>query len=99
MKRSAPKTSIVKPMIISSLNSRHQIDLIDLQLKRNGKFKSIIIYHLTKFVQLRHLKTKRAEAVAHHVLSIFSTFGPPAILQSDKGREFSNQDISKICAK
>ncbi|GFT16576.1 KRAB-A domain-containing protein 2 [Trichonephila clavipes] len=53
--------------------------------------------HLTKFVQLRPLKTKRAE-VACHVLSIFLPFGAPAILQSDNGREFSNQVMSEVCA-
>ncbi|GFX29761.1 KRAB-A domain-containing protein 2 [Trichonephila clavipes] len=53
--------------------------------------------HLTKFVQLRLMKTKRALETAYHVLSIFLTFGAPAILQSDNGREFSNQFISEIC--
>ncbi|XP_035210146.1 KRAB-A domain-containing protein 2-like [Stegodyphus dumicola] len=54
--------------------------------------------HLSKIVQLRPLKTKRAEEVAYHVLAIFLTIGAPAILQSDNGREFSNQVISKTCA-
>ncbi|GFU53187.1 KRAB-A domain-containing protein 2 [Trichonephila clavipes] len=53
--------------------------------------------HLTKFVLLRPLKSKRAEEVAYHVLSIFLTFGTPAILQSDNGREFNNQVLSEIC--
>ncbi|CAK9816188.1 KRAB-A domain-containing protein 2 [Anthophora plagiata] len=101
MKHSAPKKGIVvKPMVSSELNSRCQVDLIDLQSNRNGEYKFIMVYqdHLTKFVQLRPLKTKRAEEVAHHVLSIFLTFGAPAILQSNNGREFSNQVISEICA-
>ncbi|GFU58111.1 KRAB-A domain-containing protein 2 [Trichonephila clavipes] len=73
---------------------------MDLQSNRDGEYKFIIVYqdHLTKFVQLRPLKTKRTVEVAYHVLSIFLTFGAPAILQSDNGREFSNQVISKICA-
>ncbi|GFX28185.1 KRAB-A domain-containing protein 2 [Trichonephila clavipes] len=54
--------------------------------------------HLTKFVQLRPLKIKRAEEVAYHVFPIFLTFGAPSILQSDNDREFSNQVISEICA-
>ncbi|XP_055943339.1 KRAB-A domain-containing protein 2-like [Argiope bruennichi] len=58
----------------------------------------VYLDHLTKFVQLRPLKTKRAEEVAYHVLPIFLTFGAPAILQSDNGREFSNQVISEICS-
>ncbi|XP_055924524.1 KRAB-A domain-containing protein 2-like [Argiope bruennichi] len=99
MKHSAPKKDIVeKPMISSELRS--QVDLIDLQSNSDGEYKFIMVYqdHLTKFVQLRPLKTKRAEEVAYRVLPIFLTFGAPAILQSDNGREFSNQVISEICA-
>ncbi|XP_076383741.1 uncharacterized protein LOC143260987 [Megalopta genalis] len=94
------KGIVVKPMVSSELNSRCQVDLIDLQSNRSGEYKFIMVYqdHLTKFVQLRPLKTKKAEEVAHHVLSIFLTFGAPAVLQSDNGKEFSNQVISEICA-
>ncbi|GFW66719.1 KRAB-A domain-containing protein 2 [Trichonephila clavipes] len=56
------------------------------------------LYHLTKFVHLRPLKTKRTEEIAYHVLSIFLTTGAPAILQSDNDREFSNQVTFEICA-
>ncbi|GFT52843.1 SCAN domain-containing protein 3 [Trichonephila clavipes] len=100
MKHSTPKKVIVvKQMISSELNSRYQVDLIDLLSNRDGEYKFIMVYqdHLIKFVQLRPLKTKRAEEIAYHVLSIFLTFGAPAILQSDNGREFSNQVISEIC--
>ncbi|CAH1393253.1 unnamed protein product [Nezara viridula] len=54
----------------------------------------------------RLLKTKRADSsalllsyisVTYHGLSIFLTFSAPAILQSDNGREFSNQVIFEIC--
>ncbi|GFT20915.1 KRAB-A domain-containing protein 2 [Trichonephila clavipes] len=50
------------------------------------------------YLKLRPLKTKRAEEVEYRVLSIFLTFSAPAILQSDSGREFSNQVMSEICA-
>ncbi|GFW94779.1 KRAB-A domain-containing protein 2 [Trichonephila clavipes] len=77
-----------------------RVDLIDLQSNRDGEYKLIMVYqdHLTEFIQLRPLKTKRAEEVAYHVLSIFLIFGAPAILQSDNGIELNNQDISEICA-
>jgi hypothetical protein len=101
MKHSAPKKGIVvKPMVSSELNSRCQVDLIDLQSHRDGDYVFIMVYqdHLTKFVQLRPLKSKRAEEVAYHLLNIFLTFGAPAILHSDNGREFSNRVISELCA-
>ena len=87
-------------MVSSELNSRCQDDLIDLQSNSDGEYKFIMVYqdYLTKFVQLRPLKTKRAEEVAHYVLRIFLTFGALAILQSDYGREFSNQVISELYA-
>jgi hypothetical protein len=101
MKHSAPKKGIVvKPMVSSELNSRCQVDLIDLQSHRDGDYVFIMVYqdHLTKFVQLRPLKSKRAEEVAYHLLNIFLTFGAPAFLHSDNGREFSNRVISELCA-
>ncbi|GFW08979.1 KRAB-A domain-containing protein 2 [Trichonephila clavipes] len=101
MKHSALKKGIVgKPMMSYELYSKYQVDLIDLQSNKDGEYKFIMVYqdHLTKFVQLRPLKIKRAEEVAYHVLSIFLIFGAPAILQSDNGREFSNQVISEMCA-
>jgi len=48
---------------------------------------------VTKFVQIRTLKTKRAEEVAKHIIDIFCIFGAPIILQSDDGKEFINQII------
>nr|XP_012137514.1 PREDICTED: uncharacterized protein LOC105662085 [Megachile rotundata] len=53
-------------MVTSDLNSRCQVDLIELQSNRDGEYKFIMVYqdHLTKFVQLQPLKTKRAEEVA-----------------------------------
>lgn len=36
------------------------------------------------------MKTKRVIEVAIALIKIFTTIGPPAILHSDNGREFSN---------
>ncbi|GBN67396.1 KRAB-A domain-containing protein 2 [Araneus ventricosus] len=101
MKHSASKKgTVVKPMVNSELNSRFKVDLVDLQSHRDGEYKFIMVHqdHLTKFVQLRPLKTKTAEEVAYHLLQIFLTFGAPAILHSDNDREFNNQVISELCA-
>ena len=53
--------------------------------------------HLTKFVQLRALKSKRAEEVAYHLLDVFTIFGASCILHSDNGREFANKVIEEVC--
>jgi len=64
------------------MNSRCQVDLIDIQSQADGEFRFIMIYqdHLTKFIQLRALKSKTAEEVANNILDIFCIFGVPVIL-------------------
>ena len=49
------------------MNSRFQIDLIDMQSQADKDYKFIFVYqdHLTKFVQLHPLKTKTAEEVSY----------------------------------
>jgi hypothetical protein len=81
------------------MNSRYQIDLIDMQAQSDGDYKFIIVSqdHLTKYILLGPLKHKRAKEVAYILLDIFTTFGTPAILQSDNGREFANQIVTEIC--
>ena len=88
----------MKPMVFSAFNSRGQVDLIDMQTQPDGKFKFILNYqdHLTKYVTLRVLTCKRAEAVAAKLLEIFLTFGVPVVLQSDNGREFVNSIIEEL---
>ncbi|XP_011165454.2 KRAB-A domain-containing protein 2-like [Solenopsis invicta] len=79
------KGIVIKPILHSEMNSRCQIDLIDLQTNPDGNYKFILVYqdHLTKFVILRALRTKLAAEVAYHLLDIFTTFGAPSILYSD----------------
>lgn len=93
------KGLVVKPIVHSEMNSRAQIDLIDMQSNPDENFKFIFVYqdHLTKFVNIRALRTKRAEEVAYHLLDIFTTFGAPCILHSDNGREFCNKVIQSLC--
>ncbi|XP_044005583.1 KRAB-A domain-containing protein 2-like [Aphidius gifuensis] len=89
---------IVKPILATDLNLRCQVDLIDLQTQSDGDYKFIMNYqdHLTKFVILRLLKTKKAVEVASHLMEIFTTFGAPSILQSDNGRESVNKVIIEL---
>ncbi|XP_023214332.1 KRAB-A domain-containing protein 2-like, partial [Centruroides sculpturatus] len=99
-KKNVPKKGlVVKPILCNKMNSRCQVDLTDMQSQADEEYKFILVYqdHLTKFVQLRPLKTKRAEEVAHVLLDIFTIFGAPSILQSDNGREFANNIIKEMC--
>lgn len=96
--KSMRKGLVVKPIISSEMNSRGQVDLVDMQTNPDGQYKFILQYqdHLTKFVQLRPLCSKRAVEVAKVLVDIFCIFGAPSILQSDNGREFVNQIIEEL---
>lgn len=93
------KGIVVKPILHNELNSRCQIDLIDMQSNPDRDMKFILLYqdHLTKFVLLKPLHSKTADEVAYHLLDIFSTFGAPNIIHSDNGREFCNETIKTLC--
>lgn len=92
------KGIVVKPLIFTEFNSRCQVDLIDFQSHKDGKYKFIMVYqdHLTKFIVLKPLEFKRAEEVAHNLIDIFTLLGAPSVLQSDNGREFANQIVSNL---
>jgi transposase InsO family protein len=72
---------------------------MDMQSNPDRDMKFILVYqdHLTKFVLLQSLHSKRADEVAYHLLNIYTTFGVPNILHSDNGREFCNQIIQSLC--
>uniref|UniRef100_A0A2S2QZI3 KRAB-A domain-containing protein 2 n=1 Tax=Sipha flava TaxID=143950 RepID=A0A2S2QZI3_9HEMI len=99
-KKLGKKGLVSKTILHTGFNSRCQIDLIDIQSQPDAQFRFILNYqnHLTKFVLLRPLQTKRAEEVASHVLDIFLTFGAPVLLHSDNGREFVNNVITDLTA-
>ena len=67
-------------MIFSEMNSRAQVDQIDMQSKADGDLKSILVYqdHLTKFVQLRPVTSQCPPEIAYHLLDIFSISGTPS---------------------
>ncbi|XP_041362857.1 KRAB-A domain-containing protein 2-like [Gigantopelta aegis] len=97
-KRPRIKGVVVRPILTNEFASRAQIDLIDMQSMAQKSFKWIFVYqdHLTKFVILRALTSKRAAEVAHHLLDIFLLIGAPSILQSDNGSEFTAEVISEL---
>ena len=98
-KRHRPRKGIVvRPILTDDFNSRAQVDLISYESEKDGPFSYVMSYqdHLTKFVSLRALKSKRAEEVAYNLLDIFCAFGAPVVLQSDNGREFTSK-VVKAC--
>jgi len=99
LKKKIPKHGlVVQPILSDYMNSRCQVDLIDMQSEPDKDYRFIMNYqdHLTKFTILRPLKTKTAEEVAYQLMDIFCLFGAPCILQSDNGREFVNKIIKSL---
>lgn len=81
MKQNCKKKFVSRPTISSEI-SKHRVDLIDMQSQADGEYRFIMVYqnHVTKCVQIRALKTKRAEEVAKHIKEIFYIFGTFLIL-------------------
>ena len=69
-KRKRPRVTgvVVRPIITKEYASRAQVDLIDMQSMAQNSFKWIMVYqdHLTKFVVLLPLTSKRAAEVTGH---------------------------------
>ena len=79
------------PIITAGFGARCQLDLIDMQSMPDGPFNYILGYHDNgiKAPLLFALATKEIRAVAWVLFNIFTMWGPPAILQTDNGREFN----------
>jgi len=96
IERKDRKTSVAghQPILTSDFGTRGQIDLIDFQNSPDGEFKFLLTYidHGTKIAFSTAMTSKRATAVARVLLDMFTIIGPPSILQSDNGREFSGVD-------
>ena len=89
---------IHKPILPAGVGVRGQADLVDLQLCPDNGYKFILNYQdcFSKFVVLRPLKSKTADEVAQCLVHIFCEHGPPHILHTDNGTEFSNRTLIAI---
>lgn len=69
------------------------------QFPRSNKKKTyalIVVDVCTRFIFLRALKSKDASVIAAKLLKLFRDIGPPKIIQSDNGSEFSNSLLTTI---
>ncbi|XP_037699832.1 SCAN domain-containing protein 3 isoform X2 [Choloepus didactylus] len=96
-KNSKPR-KVLTSQSTKEINSRCQVDLIDMRLNPDGEYKFIMHYQdlRTKLSFLRSLKSKRPNEVAHALVDIFTIIGAPNVLQSDNGREFSSQIVQEL---
>ena len=63
-----------KPILSMTFNSRAEVDLSDMQTCPDSEYKWLLVYqdYFTKFVQLRHIKSKSSDQVANALLDIFT---------------------------
>ncbi len=82
----------IRNIVTEGFGVRGQVDLIDFQSMPDGPFKYLLNYidHGVKKITSIPLTSKRATSVAFALFTIFTKQGPPTILQTDNGREFSN---------
>ena len=84
----------LKPITASRVWERIQIDLMsmeDIPVVHDGKvyrWVLSVIDVFSRYLVLRPLHSKDTAVVAAELLQIFSDFGAPSIIQSDRGSEF-----------
>ena len=83
-------TAGLQPIVTNGFNICGQVDLVDFQIMPDGKFCFLLNYidHSIKFLFSIPLMHKHASCIALALFKIFTTIGPPMILQSDNGSEF-----------
>ncbi len=78
---------------------RLSIDILTIH-QDNPRFKHalVMIDHSTRFLELRPLRSKRAEEVAQQLYSaVFERYGPVSVLLSDQGGEFDSAVTTALC--
>ena len=91
-------TAGIHPIITKGLGVRGQVDLIDFQSMPDGVFNYLLNYinHGVKRLTSIPLASKRASSVAFALFTIFTEIGPPSVLQTDNGGEFSNHAFDYV---
>jgi transposase InsO family protein len=97
-RKSFPTPVSGKPIVTKGFLHRVQIDLVSFESIPDGKYRYIahLRDHFTRFSWTCALSSKEASEVAAFLFSVFTVFGPPLILQSDNGREFTAQVIYEL---
>lgn len=92
----------LRPINADAVNSRHQIDIVDMSRCPdycNGKMYKYVLSVLDVFsrlVWLRALPSRKAEAVVQAVSLIYNEWSYPKVIQTDQGQEFKGA-FAKFC--
>ena len=75
---------------------RYQIDMVELHHSLGPKYILTLVDHFSKLGQVWKMQSKVAFEIIDRLRGFFTTHGKPEILQSDNGREFVNEEMSKF---
>ncbi|GBC52214.1 KRAB-A domain-containing protein 2-like [Rhizophagus irregularis DAOM 181602=DAOM 197198] len=91
-------TLAARPIVAKRFLSRVQMDLVDLRQYSDNDFKYILHVrdHFSRYSWAKPLTSKEPAAIAGILYEIFCQFGPPIILQSNNGKEFTAQIIKNL---
>lgn len=91
------------PTVADFPNQYWQLDLVDMRsyTKDNDGYCHILtgIDVFSKIGFAVPLKTKTAGEVASAVKVLFEKYDPPSMIQTDRGTEFQNEKVRKVCNK
>ena len=87
-----------KSIMLLRFLTRVQVDLIDMTSRTDNDFRYIMHARdqFSKFSWAYPLVNKNAAGVAERLITIFTQFGPPLILQSNNGHTFVATVISQL---
>eukprot|EP00118_Oscarella_pearsei_P022811 m.267105 g.267105 ORF g.267105 m.267105 type:complete len:286 (+) comp40508_c1_seq30:569-1426(+) len=93
---------ILHPIEEKEVMHRNQIDLENFQ--KMPVTKDFVTYRyvlsvldvMSRYLMLRPLSDKSAQCVADELNKLYSLFGPPVIVQSDQGKEFTAQLVQNL---
>ena len=94
----------MKPVTASFVQQRHQIDLVSFQnmpVVKDGKTYRYVLAVMdifSRYLWLRPLEGKTSDVIANHLEKIYSSEGPPVMIQCDNGKEFRGA-VSMLCKR
>jgi len=89
----------IRPIIARYPRDRYIADLIDLHyyshLNNGFSWILVIIDSCSKFLMCVPCRSKAAGEIASAIEQIFSLISPPALLQTDNGKKFTNRLLGR----
>ncbi|GJV10294.1 reverse transcriptase domain-containing protein [Tanacetum coccineum] len=76
-----------------------ELNFMDLSTSRGNKYILVAVDYLSKWVEAKALPTNDARVVVKFLKSLFSRFGAPRAIISDRGTHFCNDKFDRVMSK